>query len=296
MSLLNTLEIEGYQGCHFSAIGYANMAARMLPVVSRDFYGVASGVITPPNLQRAYFTSGARTAIALEFDQAMSWNANSLFNWYVDDDNSPVSSGSVAGNTVTLQLSSPAAANATIDYLQDDSWSSSEPVSTLVHGVNGLPAFTFADVPIETLTLYEAWINLKNLTGNTADGEADPDFDGLKNALEFVLGGEPNPSAPGSNSSSLMPIATHNSSGDLIFSFQRKTSSVSGVDLSFRWSTDLIFPATNTVQIGAVSASYDGISVAISSLDAETDSIVITVPESKVVDGKLFGRLSALLL
>ena len=37
----------------------------------------------------------------------------------------------------------------------------------------------------------------------------------------------------------------------------------------------------------------DGITVAISSYDAATDTVVITVPAAKAAAGKLFGRLHA---
>ena len=73
------------------------------PGFLRVAYG---GPVTAPNLKRAYFTSSARTAIALEFDQAMSWSSFSLPNWYVDDVGGLVTSGSASGNIVTLQLSS----------------------------------------------------------------------------------------------------------------------------------------------------------------------------------------------
>ena len=294
MSILNTLGIVGYEGCHFSATGYANMANRMVPAVSRDFYGARSrGSVTAPNLKRAYFTSGARTAIALEFDQAMSWSRFSLPNWYVDDVGGRVSSGNASGNTVTLQLSNAASETATLDYLQDTGWSHTESVSTLLYGANRIPALTFADVPIDSLTPYLSWASSKNLTGADADGDADPDLDGVKNALEIVLGGEPNPSASGSNSSPLLPNSTRNGAGDLVFTFQRDTVSVGAVNLTFQWSSDLIFPALNTVPIGAGSSSAGGIGVAVSSHDVDTDTIVITVPAAKAAGGKLFGRLQA---
>jgi hypothetical protein len=50
---------------------------------------------------------------------------------------------------VTLQLSSAAAATATLDYLEDNFWNSGESVSSLLYGANAIPALTFADVPIE---------------------------------------------------------------------------------------------------------------------------------------------------
>ncbi|MCF7731604.1 MAG: hypothetical protein K9N23_07945 [Akkermansiaceae bacterium] len=295
MSILNTLGIEGYEGCHFSAAGYANMANRTAPVVGRDFYGVAPGApVTAPNLKRAYFTTSDRTAIALEFDQTMSWSRFSLPNYYVDKTAGKVTSGSASGNLVTLQLSGPAAVTATLDYLEDNYWNQGESVSSLLYGANAIPALTFADVPIGTLTQYESWSGTRNLSGASAAGDADPDHDGVQNALEYVLGGEPNPAAADSNSAALLPYSTPDGAGDLVFTFQRKVASVGGVDLTFQWAADLTFPPLNSVPIGAAGSTVDGIHVAITHFDAATDMIVITVPAAKAAGGKLFGRLHAI--
>ena len=293
MSLVNSIAVPGYEGCHYSIAGYENLASRVLPVVKRDFYGVTySAAVTPSNLVRAYFTSGARTAIALQFDQPMSWSSFSLPNWFVNDVANQVTSGSASGNIITLQLTSAASANATLDYLKD-SWSFGESVSSLLYGINFIPALTFADVPIGVLAPYQSWTSSKNLNGLAAAGDADPDNDGVKNALEFVLGGEPNPANPNSNSSALLPTSTRNLAGDLVFTFRRKLASVGGVNLAFRWSGDLTFPTLNTIPINSTSSSADGVTVAISNFDAATETIIITVPAAKVVGGKLFGRLHA---
>jgi hypothetical protein len=149
MDILNTLGVAGYEGCHFSQIGYENVADRALAVMKQRYYGdTPAAATTPPNLQQAYFTSAARTAINLVFDQPMSWSSFSKPNFYLDEDAGRITSGSAAGNTVTLQLSSPAAATATLDYLKDTVWSAYESASSLLMGANAIPALTFADVPI----------------------------------------------------------------------------------------------------------------------------------------------------
>ena len=142
----------GYEGCHFSPAGYQNFANLTAPLVGQDFYGVVPPAsVTAPNLKRAYFTTSARTAITLEFDQNMGWNSFSKANFYLDKVGGKVSSGSVDPvnrKLVTLQLSSAAAATATLDYLEDDFWNQGESVSSLLYGSNAIPALTFADVPI----------------------------------------------------------------------------------------------------------------------------------------------------
>ena len=149
MDILNTLGVPGYIGCHFTAAGYQNVADRTLPLAKQRYYGfVPPAPVTAPVLQRAYFTSSARTAIALVFDQAVSWSSFSTVNYYVDDVGGKVTSGSASGNVVTLQLNSAAATAATLDYVNDNIWNFNEASSTLLYGANAIPVLTFADVPI----------------------------------------------------------------------------------------------------------------------------------------------------
>jgi autotransporter-associated beta strand protein len=142
---------------------------------------------------------------------------------------------------------------------------------------------------------FNSWIATHGLTGAAAAFDADPDHDGIANGLELVLGGEPNPANPNSNSSGLLPTAT-GSSGDLIFSFKRKVVSESGVVLTFQWSTGVNFPSQeNDIVVGASSSVINGVNVTIAQgvPDSLTDTVVITVPAVKAVGAKLFGRLKA---
>jgi len=151
MDILDTLGVAGYEGCHFSPTGYQNFANLTAPLVGQDYYGIVpSAPVTAPNLLRAYYTTTNRTEIALEFDQNMSWNSFSTANYWLDKVGSKVSSGSVSGKVVKLQLSSAGTTNSTLDYLEDDHWSYNEATSSLLKGSNGIAALTFADVPIYT--------------------------------------------------------------------------------------------------------------------------------------------------
>jgi fibronectin-binding autotransporter adhesin len=165
--------------------------------------------------------------------------------------------------------------------------------------VDGNKTWTFTE-STGALTLsiaagFDAWATSKGLAGPDAAFDADPDFDGLDNGLEFVLGGEPNPANPGANSAALLP-AVAQTGGNMTFSFKRKDISESGVTLKFQWSTDLSFPSpVNDVPVGATDSTTDTITVDVTedAPDADTDTIVITIPAAKAAGGKLFGRLSA---
>lgn len=166
--------------------------------------------------------------------------------------------------------------------------------SVLVALVGGKPVFYVLDANL-TLAAYDSWGASKTLLGPDGAFDADPDNDGLDNGLEFVLGGEPNPANPGSNSAALLPQASQ-TSGNLTFTFRRKDISESGIALKFQWSTDLSFPSpANEVQVGATDSTTDAIVVDVTedAPNADTDTIVITIPASKAAGGKLFGRLMA---
>lgn len=167
--------------------------------------------------------------------------------------------------------------------------------SVLVALAGGKPVFYVLDANL-TLASYDSWAASRGLPGPDVAFDADPDNDGLGNGLEFVLGGEPNPTNPGSNSAALLPT-TSQSSGNLTFTFKRTDISESGVALKFQWSTDLTFPSpANDVPVGATDSTTDTIAVDVTedAPNADTDTIVITIPASKAAGGKLFGRLMAI--
>ncbi len=151
MSILSTIGIDstlGYLGCHYTAPGYQKIADLVAPLVERDFYGdVLPYSVTAPNLQRAYYTNSIRDQIALEFDQPTLWNSISTQHFYLDNVAANISSGSHAGNVVTLQLGG-ASGSSTIDYVQDQKSTWDGNAAKLIAGANTIAALTFADVAI----------------------------------------------------------------------------------------------------------------------------------------------------
>ena len=148
-------------------------------------------------------------------------------------------------------------------------------------------------VTVTAGTAYDTWATTTSgLSGADALPGADPDQDGLANALEFVLGGQPNPGLPGANSTDLLPKASSNPAGDMIFTFQRADISVGAATVTFQWSSDLTFPALNDVVVpsAAGTTTINGVEVAVTD-GSPNDTIVITVPAAKAAGNKLFGRL-----
>ena len=298
MRIMTTVGVVPGSSCHYEPDGYQNMADLMCPLVEQDLYGYLPGaVFTAPDLRQACFTSAARNEIALTFNQDIAWNPGAPGLFYLDGLAGKVTWGSATGNVIKLQLAAPSTAT-TITYLQGVDWAAAGSVQgNLLYGTNGRAALTFANVPLTVGTAtvpFTSWIGTKGLTGPAAAGDADPDQDGVKNALEYVLGGEPNPAAAGSNSAGLLPVSARDGAGNLTFSFQRKTASVGAVTLVFRWSTNLDFTGAQEVEVGAGSSSVNGIAITVTPADDTTDHIVITVPATAAgTAGKLFGRLEA---
>ncbi len=146
MRIMTTVGIVPGSSCHYVPAGYQKFCDLISPFVQQDNYGlVPAGVITAPDVKRAYFTTAARNEIAVEYGQAMLWSNLSKGLFYLDGVASLVSSGSVAGNVVKLQLTATSSAQK-ITYLVGGSWDSNQ--TNIVYGTNNIAALTFADVPI----------------------------------------------------------------------------------------------------------------------------------------------------
>ena len=277
MDILNTLGLPGYLGCHFTAAGYENVADRTLALFKQRYYGVVPPQpVTVPNLKRAYFTTSSRNEIALEFDQDMAWNTFSKANYYINKVADRVSSGSASGKVVKLQLSIPAAATSTLDYLQDDVWNDGEAVSSLLYGANALPALTFADVAISpSVSAYASWASDSGLGLNAGPLE-DPDGDGMTNLLEFTLGG-----SPLTSSQAVLPKLS-TVSGSWVFEYDRSDVSMAPATIqTVEYGSDLT--GWTSVPIEAVSAGI--VTITQGSL---TDRVRVTIPAGGT---RLFARL-----
>lgn len=118
-----------------------------------------------------------------------------------------------------------------------------------------------------------------------AGGTVDSDGDGLRNGIEFVIGGDP--SGPGSNSSSLAPTSTMDAT-HLIFVFRRTDVSV-GSNPRVEYNTGLAGVWTT-----AVNGQPGATPVVISVVDGgATDTVTVRIPRALASPGtKLFARLA----
>ncbi|MCW1922918.1 autotransporter-associated beta strand repeat-containing protein [Luteolibacter arcticus] len=138
----------------------------------------------------------------------------------------------------------------------------------------------------ESADPFEGWASSKGLAGADALGDADPDKDGLANLIEFVLGGEPNPANPGSNSRGLLPTITVDTT-HLIFTF-RRTDASAVLNPFVEYGTGL------SAWIAA-EAGEDGITIAEDNGfydNGSTDRVIVRIPRSlDGVHNKMFARL-----
>lgn len=121
---------------------------------------------------------------------------------------------------------------------------------------------------------YASW--LAGLTfGPGADTSAtgDPDGDGIRNLLEYVLGGDPRVS-----SSSILPSQAI-IGANLVISYKRSDNSKNDTTQAGQWSTDL----STWTNVTPVLINDNG---------SAPDDMTITIPLSNAVNGKLFGRLT----
>ena len=95
--------------------------------------------------------------------------------------------------------------------------------------------FVAATAPVSP---YKTWIdNYPAITGSDRNPDADPDKDGIRNAIEYVLGSSPNNAADGLDK---LPVAAKSGS-DFLFTFERAQN-----------TTD----ATVRIEVGTTTASF----------------------------------------
>ena len=115
------------------------------PLIERDFYGrKPTGPITAPNLKQAYYTSAAKDAIALEFDQPVVWEDSLVNEFRLDGEKGKVASGIRLGQCAHAEAERAGAGGERSPTWTKWSWSQDR----LLIGKNGIAALTFCNVPV----------------------------------------------------------------------------------------------------------------------------------------------------
>jgi hypothetical protein len=143
---------------------------------------------------------------------------------------------------------------------------------------------------VGTVTGYAAWVSGFPFTAGVNDGATqDADGDGIPNVFEYVFGGIP--AGTGSSDPSILPNQTLTAT-DLILTFRRSDLSEADVVLKAQWSANMT-TWNDFATIGAGDA-LPAVHVIEDSPTPALDTVVVTIPRSNAVDGKLFVRLQAI--
>ncbi|MES2661637.1 MAG: Ig-like domain-containing protein, partial [Verrucomicrobiota bacterium] len=168
-------------------------------------------------------------------------------------------------------------------------------VSFTYHAYDGTAASNSATVTITVDSViddsFATWLAIYGLVGNPGE---DPDHDGINNAVEFVIGGNPKDR---SDVGLLPKLSLVNADPDgnlaftdyLLFTY-RRTEFAKNDDLTtigVDWSTNLAAWA-NTQNAPGVVVVDEGNHEA----EAGVDLVRVYIPRSLAVNGKLFARLS----
>ena len=144
MSIMSTLGIKPEGPCHYPPAGYAVMAQMVAPLVEHYNYGrTFDKSITPPDLQKASYSSAGKDEITLVFDQPIVWDNAQASQFHLDGQDGQVVSGEVSGNVLKLRLKAASEAKE-ITYVTDKNWD----LGKLIIGQNGIAALTFAEVSL----------------------------------------------------------------------------------------------------------------------------------------------------
>ncbi len=138
---------------------------------------------------------------------------------------------------------------------------------------------------------FDTWATTTNgLSGGDAAATADPDNDGLDNAVEFVIGGQPNPANPNANSSALAPTISTDVN-NLIFTYRRTDLALTqaGIGITAQYGSDLIGWTTAT-------NGENGVVIAVTNdIEVGVDQVQVTIPKSLATGAKMFARLNVVI-
>lgn len=128
---------------------------------------------------------------------------------------------------------------------------------------------------------YDNWATTTHgLSGNDALADSDPDDDGITNAIEFVIGGDP----ADTSDSGLLPTGAV-AGNQLVFTF-RRTDLASYTNPVVEYGSDLTGWTVAQNGVGGVSIVVDD-----DDFGPGIDRVTVSIPQALATGGKLFARL-----
>jgi len=126
---------------------------------------------------------------------------------------------------------------------------------------------------------FSSWISGFPVSDSSAGG--DPDNDGMKSLLEYVLDGNPSQSDTG-----ILPEGGL-SSTNYVFTFVRRDDAETDTTQTFQYGSDLL--GWTDVVVPATNAVVGGVTITVNENGAAADAVEISVPTAG--SPQLYGRL-----
>jgi autotransporter-associated beta strand protein len=186
------------------------------------------------------------------------------------------------GNILDLTAASTPAAGGPYVLVTATGGITGGPTTVNLSGLTGTVAVNGNNLELTVTTPpagYTSWIGGFGLAAGDKDPLDDPDNDGMENALEYVLNGNPSASDP-SKLPTLAVTAT-----DFVFSFTRRAESATDTTQVFQYGSNLT--GWTPLNITTPTASQ----VALGTPSGGLQSVIVTIPKTLASGGKLFGRL-----
>jgi hypothetical protein len=147
IEVMSTNGLDGHDGCHFAyAEGYEKLGENFFRLVARDLYGAANTAnLTPPNIERAYFSNENRSEITLVMrnpSDTLTWDVGAENDFKIEGSSVSVTSGAIIGNQIVLTLSDNVSIATGISYLGHSG------AGPWVTNANGIGLLAFYNVPI----------------------------------------------------------------------------------------------------------------------------------------------------
>jgi hypothetical protein len=169
-----------------------------------------------------------------------------------------------------------------VTWSVSDSVDSSMVATDLLLWINGISGNNAGE--IDGIRIGTTWADVTGVTGGNSSGPGDdPDHDGISNAIEAIIGGNPN---AGDDHDKLPVIAQAGSNVE--FTYRRAAASNVAPFPFVEYSTDLTTwtPAANGVSGVVITATTDFYATGI-------DRVVVALPKTLAPGQRIFVRLNA---
>ncbi|MEM7131640.1 MAG: putative Ig domain-containing protein [Chloroflexota bacterium] len=182
VSVMSTTAVDAHDGCHYGYTdGYETIAAHIYGLINRDLYGATTtDNVKPPNPALTYFSRENGTEITIvmqDGDDSLIWEVGAESDFVLEGSSIAVTSGSVFGNQLVLQLSGDAQSASGISY------GGHSGAGAWVTNGAGVGMLTFYDLPIAAYSP-----NPPNIPPWLADPGSQSTVQGQSGNLSFLYG------------------------------------------------------------------------------------------------------------